>query len=254
VEAAHIKIRGARKSFNRPNDTPLLVLDGIELDVHHGEFLSILGPSGCGKSTLINILSKQDTLDAGTIRYEGAIWQSRPDHIAVVWQEEYLMPWKTAKGNVEFPLIVRGEDHGAREVAATNCLRAVGLNGFEDYYPSQLSQGMRKRVALAAALVTRPSILLMDEPFAALDVYTKRQVEKELVNLWEDIDSTIVMVTHDVQEAVVLSDRVVVLTGRPAHTKSVREIPLPRPRNLDMLYGDAEFHSIVRELWVELTQ
>jgi NitT/TauT family transport system ATP-binding protein len=113
---------------------------------------------------------------------------------------------------------------------------------------------MRKRTALAAALVTNPSVLLMDEPFAALDVYTKRQVEKELISLWEKLDSTIVMVTHDVQEAVVLSDRVVVLTDRPAHTKLVQEISLPRPRNLDALYGEAEFHSIVRKLWVELTQ
>jgi NitT/TauT family transport system ATP-binding protein len=229
------------------------VLGGIDLDIHYGEFLSILGPSGCGKSTLINILSKQDTLDAGTIKYEGAIWQDRPDHIAVVWQEEYLMPWKTAKGNVEFPLIIRGESRVAREEAAMNCLRSVGLAGFENYYPSQLSQGMRKRVALAAALVTRPSILLMDEPFASLDVYTKRQIEKELVGLWEKIDSTIVMVTHDVQEAVVLSDRVVVLTERPARTKTVKNISLPRPRDLDALYGDVEFHSIVRELWIELT-
>jgi NitT/TauT family transport system ATP-binding protein len=254
MERSHIQIRGAHKSFARTNDAPLLVLDGIDLDIHYGEFLSILGPSGCGKSTLLNILAKQETLDAGTIKYIESINQPCPDRIAVVWQEESLMPWKTALANVEFPLVVHGIDRATRKERATNWLKAVGLNGFENYYPSQLSQGMRKRTALAAALVTNPSVLLMDEPFAALDVYTKRQVEKELISLWEKLDSTIVMVTHDVQEAVVLSDRVVVLTDRPAHTKLVQEISLPRPRNLDALYGEAEFHSIVRKLWVELTQ
>lgn len=164
------------------------------------------------------------------------------------------MPWKTACGNVEFSLIATNTARDDQKETATKWLQAVGLEGFEDYYPSQLSQGMRKRVALAAALATRPNVLLMDEPFGSLDVYSKLQIEKEVVRLWEQIDTTIVLVTHDVQEAIALSDRMVVLTDRPARVKLVRENPLPRPRDLDALYGNVEFHDLVRELWIELTQ
>jgi len=205
---------------------------------------------------LLNILARQDILDTGTVSY-GEGHRKTPndcDRIAVVWQEESLMPWKTAYGNVEFSLIVTGTAHNDQKETGTKWLKAVGLEGFEDYYPSQLSQGMRKRVALAAALATHPNVLLMDEPFGALDVYSKLQIEKEVVRLWEQIDTTIVLVTHDVQEAVALSDRMVVLTDRPARVKLVRENPLPRPRDLDALYGNVEFHDLVRELWIELTQ
>ena len=251
-----IKIKGASKSFQKAGDGTLLVLDGIDLAIYPGEFLTILGPSGCGKSTLLNILAGQDTLDIGAISY-GARYEKTPvdrHRIAVVWQEESLMPWKTACGNVEFPLVVTGAARDGRKETAAKWLKAVGLEGFEDYYPSQLSHGMRKRVALAAALATRPNVLLMDEPFGALDVYSKLQIEKEVVRLWEQLDTTIVLVTHDVQEAVALSDRIVVLTQRPSRVKLIREISLPRPRDLDTLYGNEQFHNLVRELWVELTQ
>lgn len=251
-----ISIKGASKSFANAEDSRLLVLDGFDLAINAGEFLAILGPSGCGKSTLLNILAGQDSLDAGTISYEGK-YEKTPNgrnRTAVVWQEESLMPWKTACGNVEFSLIATDTDCNDRKETATKWLHAVGLKGFEDYYPSQLSQGMRKRVALAAALSTRPNVLLMDEPFGSLDVYSKQQIENEVVRLWEQIDTTIVLVTHDVQEAVALSDRMVVLTQRPARVKLVRENPLPRPRDLDALYGNVQFHDLVRELWIELTQ
>lgn len=251
-----ISITGASKSFANAEDSRLLVLDGFDLAINAGEFLAILGPSGCGKSTLLNILAGQDSLDAGTISY-GKEYEKTPNdrnRIAVVWQEESLMPWKTACGNVEFSLIATDTARDDRKETAIKWLQAVGLEGFEDYYPSQLSQGMRKRVALAATLATRPNLLLMDEPFGSLDVYSKQQIENEVVRLWEQIDTTIVLVTHDVQEAVALSDRMVVLTQRPARVKLVRENPLPRPRDLDALYGNVQFHDLVRELWIELTQ
>lgn len=250
-----ININGASKSFQQEGNC-LLVLNGIDLDIYAGEFLAILGPSGCGKSTLLNILAGQDSLDTGTI-CNGRGYENTPNgrnRIAVVWQEESLMPWKTACGNVEFSLIATDTAPNDRKETAIKWLQAVGLGGFEDYYPSQLSQGMRKRVALAAALSTRPNILLMDEPFGSLDVYSKQQIENEIVRLWEQIDTTFVLVTHDVQEAVALSDRMVVLTQRPTSVKLVRENPLPRPRDLDALYGNADFHDLVRELWIELTQ
>ncbi|WP_292993719.1 ABC transporter ATP-binding protein [Nitrosomonas sp.] len=250
-----LKIRNANKSFTKEGNS-LPVLNDISLDMYTGEFLAILGPSGCGKSTLLNILAGQNSLDDGSISYPDKPTKNLNDRnrIAVVWQEESLIPWKTAYGNIEFSLIATQIPDKCREEVSIKWLHAVGLKGFEDYYPSQLSQGMRKRVALAAALSTHPHLLLMDEPFGALDVYSKLQIEKEVVRLWEQLDTTIILVTHDVQEAIALSDRIVILTQRPAKIKSIRENPLPRPRNLDALYGNIDFHNLVRELWVELTQ
>nr|VFJ68136.1 MAG: NitT/TauT family transport system ATP-binding protein [Candidatus Kentron sp. FM]VFJ68626.1 MAG: NitT/TauT family transport system ATP-binding protein [Candidatus Kentron sp. FM]VFK16724.1 MAG: NitT/TauT family transport system ATP-binding protein [Candidatus Kentron sp. FM] len=243
----------------------LTVIDGLGLHLRPGEFVSILGPSGCGKSTLLNILAGEDAFDAGTVRVQGRREESgarkgprpkdnTPFRLAVVWQQDSLMPWKSALGNIEFPLIVLGESPRRRKVIARTWLEAVGLTGFEDYYPSQLSQGMRQRVSLAAALATRPGLLLMDEPFGALDVYSKLQIEKAVIGLWEEMDATILMVTHDVQEAVALSDRVIMLTPRPSRVVLEKDIDLPRPRDLDALYGTARFHTLVSELWNALAR
>ena len=249
-----MKICEAKKSFPQNNEGCLDVLDGINLDVAAGEFLAILGPSGCGKSTLLNVLARVEVLDSGRVEYNLDAENGAKEKIAVAWQEESLMPWKTVRKNIEFPLIATNSAKAERKNRVEKWIAAVGLNGFADYYPSQLSQGMRKRVSLAAALVSEPDLLLMDEPFSSLDAYTKRQIEKEVVRLWESLDTTIILVTHDVQEAVSLADRIVVLTARPATVKSVRDNPLPRPRNLDALYGQTEFHEIVRELWLHLME
>ena len=249
-----ITIRNARKGFYRNDDEYLKVLDDINLDVGDGEFLAILGPSGCGKSTLLNVLARVEVLDSGHVKYNLNFKKGARGGIAVAWQEESLMPWKTVHKNIEFPLIATNSARAERKNRVEKWIAAVGLNGFADYYPSQLSQGMRKRASLAAALVSEPDLLLMDEPFSALDPYTKLQTEREVVRLWESLDTTIILVTHDVQEAVALADRIVVLTARPATVKSVRENPLPRPRDLDALYGQTEFHEIVRELWLHLTE
>lgn len=211
-----IAIRDAKKGFTQSNRDRLVVLDGIDLDVTKGEFLAILGPSGCGKSTLLNILARADVLDSGCVEYGVNHENSAKEKIAVAWQEESLMPWKTVYKNIEFSLIATNSPKAERKERVEKWIAAVGLNGFADYYPSQLSQGMRKRVSLAAALVSEPDLLLMDEPFSSLDPHTKRQIEKEVVLLWESLDTTIILVTHDVQEAVALADRIVVLTARPA--------------------------------------
>ena len=247
-------IRDARKSFFRNDGGRLDVLDGINLEVKAREFLAILGPSGCGKSTLLNVLAHVESLDSGAVDYNIATGSDAAERIAVACQEESLMPWKTVHKNIEFPLIATNSAKTERKDRVEKWIDAVGLNGFSGYYPSQLSQGMRKRVSLAAALVSEPDLLLMDEPFSSVDPYTKRQIEKEVVRLWESLETTIILVTHDVQEAVALADRIVVLTARPATVKSVRDNPLPRPRHLDALYGQTEFHEIVRELWQHLME
>lgn len=249
-----ITIRNVEKAFLRNDGGHLDVLNGVNLEVKMGEFLAILGPSGCGKSTLLNILARVETLDSGSVQYNLGSDDKATGRIAVAWQEESLMPWKTVRRNIEFPLLVADVAKTERRCRVEKWIDAVGLDGFGDYYPSQLSQGMRKRVSVAAALVAEPQLLLMDEPFSALDPYTKRQVEGEVVRLWESLDTTIILVTHDVQEAVALADRIAVLSARPAIVKSTRENPLPRPRNLDSLYGQADFHELVRELWLYLTE
>ncbi len=249
----HIVVRDAEKAFPRKGAAPIEVLAGINLAVNAGEFVAILGPSGCGKTTLLNVLAGQEALDSGVVQFHPCARLNHRREISVVWQEESLMPWRSALGNVEFPLLLAGLPRSEQRKKASIWLKAVGLAGFEEAYPAQLSVGMRRRVALAAALVTQPEVLLMDEPFSALDVYTKQQVEKEVVRVWETMDATIVMVTHDVQEAVALADRVVVLSQRPARVKLQRQIDLPRPRDLDALFGDRTFHDIVRELWLALT-
>jgi ABC-type nitrate/sulfonate/bicarbonate transport system ATPase subunit len=253
-KSSAITICNARKSFFQNNEERLDVLNGINLEIKAGEFLAILGPSGCGKSTLLNILARVESLDSGTIEYDLTCRSTATGLIAVAWQEESLMPWKTVRKNIEFPLILADISKGERNKRVEKWISAVGLDGFGDYYPSQLSQGMRRRVSLAAALVSEPQLLLMDEPFSSLDPYMKHQIEKEVVKLWESLDTTIILVTHDVQEAVALSDRIVVLTKRPATVKSIRDNPLPRPRDLDALYRKTEFHEIVRELWLHLTE
>nr|VFK14061.1 MAG: NitT/TauT family transport system ATP-binding protein [Candidatus Kentron sp. LPFa]VFK30323.1 MAG: NitT/TauT family transport system ATP-binding protein [Candidatus Kentron sp. LPFa] len=249
-----IESRNAIKRFPMGVGKDLTVLGGFDLDLRAGEFVSILGPSGCGKSTLINILAKQDKLDEGTIRAQGFTAKEATFQLAVVWQQDSLMPWKSAHKNIEFPLTVLGKSLQERKDIAHIWLKAVGLQGFGDYYPSQLSQGMRQRVSLAAALATKPNLLLMDEPFGSLDAYSKLQVEKELIRLWEEMDATILMVTHDVQEAVALSDRVVMFTDRPARIALERIIDLPRPRDLDAIYSTPRFYTLVGELWNALTQ
>nr|VFJ42333.1 MAG: NitT/TauT family transport system ATP-binding protein [Candidatus Kentron sp. FW] len=245
-----LEIRNAAKRFPTQGGPALTIFDDLDLDFRAGEFVSILGPSGCGKSTLLNILAGQDTFDAGAMRMHAGT-EAR---LAVVWQQDSLLPWKSARKNIEFPLTILGKSPRERKNIARTWLDAVGLAGFGNYYPSQLSRGMRQRVSLAAALATGPNLLLMDEPFGALDAYSKLQIEKAVVRLWEEMEATILMVTHDVQEAVALSDRIIMLTERPAQVALDRTIDLPRPRDLDEIYGTSRFHTLVSELWNTLTR
>jgi NitT/TauT family transport system ATP-binding protein len=229
---------------------PLLALDGINLDLHGGEFVCIVGPSGCGKSTLLNLLAGLDQCTSGEIWTDGHRVQGPSSNRLLIFQELGLFPWLSVRENVEFGLRMRGIRHPECRERARNYLRLVHLSGFENSYIHQLSGGMKQRVALARSLVMEPEILLMDEPFAALDAQTRDLLHEELERLWEETGQTIVFVTHNVREAVRLGDRVVVMTFRPGRIKCEFDIKLPRPRHLE----DPALTLVAREVLAQLKE
>jgi NitT/TauT family transport system ATP-binding protein len=215
-------------------------LDRVSFDVPDGKFVSIVGPSGCGKSTLLQIVGGLTAATAGEVLVDGArIDAPRPDKIGIVFQEPLLLPWKSAQENVEFPLALRGEPAGARHARARELLALVGLADFADSFPHQLSGGMRQRVAIARGLVRHPRMLLMDEPFAALDEQTRTRMWGELLQIWNQSRATVLFVTHSLVEAVYLADEVLVMAARPGRIIERIPVDLPRPRTLDMLGAPA---------------
>jgi ABC-type nitrate/sulfonate/bicarbonate transport system ATPase subunit len=231
---SHIEISEIRKGFTDRQGTPVPVLDGLALDARDGELVSILGPSGCGKSTLLNIIAGLDGADSGGITVGGTPLR-RGDHVtAFMPQKDMLFPWLSVLRNVTMPLEIQGvPDREARQRAA-ELFPAFGLEGFEDAYPFTLSGGMRQRVALLRTIVQDREILLLDEPFGALDSLTRSSMQEFLLSIWSRFRRTILFITHDIREAVYLSDRVFVLSKRPAHVCLELEVDLPRPRNLEM--------------------
>jgi NitT/TauT family transport system ATP-binding protein len=225
--------------------TAVQALRGVDLDVDAGEFVSILGPSGCGKSTIIGAVAGFTRVSAGELTVDRQrVLSPGPDR-GVVFQQHTLFPWKTVAANVEFGLKMRGVGRGQRQTQAREILQHVGLGDFLNHYPHQLSGGMQQRVNLARVLVNRPRVLLMDEPFCSLDAQTRLQMQQMLLALWHEFHMTVVFVTHDVDEAVFLSDRVVVLTKRPCTVKAELCVDLPRPRNLSLLTS-TEFTALKR--------
>ena len=218
-----LRLAGVRKSFSGG----LLAVDGVSLDVAPGEFVALLGPSGCGKSTLLRIVAGLERADSGELLIgEG---RGRP-RIAFVFQDAHLLPWRNARRNVELPLELEGASAAERRRAADEALALVGLSEFAESRPSELSGGMRMRISLARALVTRPALLLLDEPFAALDEITRQQLDGELRSLWRRERPTVLFVTHSITEAAFLADRAVVFTRRPARIVLDRRLPLPEVR------------------------
>src|SRR6187551_1466772 len=215
--------------------TAVQALSDIDLKIEPGEFVSILGPSGCGKSTIIGALAGFTPITSGELRVDGErVTAPGPDR-GVVFQQHTLFPWKTVAKNVEFGLKMRGVRQAERQKQARDLLTQIGLGEFLAHYPHQLSGGMQQRVNLARVLVNRPRVILMDEPFCSLDAQTRLQMQQMLLALWHEFHMTVVFVTHDVDEAVFLSDRVVVLTKRPARIKAEVSVELPRPRTRDLL-------------------
>jgi NitT/TauT family transport system ATP-binding protein len=231
---AAIEMRGVEIHFG-DGKTAVQAVSQLNLSVAPGEFVSVLGPSGCGKSTLIGAVAGFTPLSAGQLSVDGeTVLAPGPDR-GVVFQHHTLFPWKTVLHNVEFGLKMRGSNLTERRAAARAILETVGLGDFMSHYPWQLSGGMQQRVSLARVLVNRPRVTLMDEPFCALDAQTRLQMQELLLSLWHEYHITVLFVTHDVDEAIFLSDRIVVLTERPGRVKAELEVSLPRPRTRDLL-------------------
>jgi NitT/TauT family transport system ATP-binding protein len=231
---AEIFAQDVRKIFKVKNNDGLaeemLALDNFNLEVRNGEFLALLGPSGCGKSTFLNILAGLTGYDGGTVTIDGQSVLDAKLNRGVVFQSYALFPWRTVLENVEIGLEIRGVGKRERKDAASHYLGLVGLENFANRHPHQLSGGMKQRVAIARSLAYEPDILLMDEPFAALDAQTRELLQVELLRIWEKSARTIVFVTHSIDEALFLADRVAVMTARPGRIKEIMEIDLLRPR------------------------
>jgi NitT/TauT family transport system ATP-binding protein len=240
-------VDGVSKTYVDRTGQPVRALDGIDLSVESEEFAAVLGPSGCGKSTLLNLIAGLLTPSAGAIWLDGELAPGRAT-TAMVFQEFALFPWRTVQANVEFGLEEMRVPPAARTRRARAFIELTGLAGFESRYPHQLSGGMRQRVGIARALAVEPAVLLMDEPFSALDAQTRQLMQEELLTIWERTRQTIVYVTHNIHEAVYMADRVVVLSRRPGRVLAEVKVELPRPRAERML-GEPAFVAAVERIW-----
>jgi NitT/TauT family transport system ATP-binding protein len=224
----------------------VVALDDVDLRVAPGEFVCIVGPSGCGKSTLLRILAGLDHQTGGSINVEAGGWAVEN---AMVFQDSGLFPWMTVEANVRFGLMTRGVPEAEAAERVDAALKLVGLTKFRNHYPHQLSGGMRQRGAIARAFVTNPGMLLMDEPFAALDAQNRAILQSELVRLWEQTGKTVIYVTHSIEEALLLGDRTVVMTAQPGRIKKIVDTPFPHPRDLITLSASAEFGKMKLDIW-----
>ncbi|MDQ6916677.1 MAG: ABC transporter ATP-binding protein [Pseudomonadota bacterium] len=231
----------------------VIAVDHVSFAVQAGEVVSVIGPSGCGKSTLFNIIGGLIEGDEGRVTVEGSIVSGPHAAIGMVFQEESTFPWRTVIENVSFPLELAGMAKDERLLRARDYLQLVGLRGFERHYPSELSGGMRQRVAIARTLAFGPKILLMDEPFAALDEQTRFLLGDKVLQIQQQLAQTTLLITHNIAEAVQLSDRVVVMTYRPGRVKRIVSIDLPRPRSSEVV-GSGEFGHYVAEIWNDLRE
>ncbi|MEC7119137.1 MAG: ABC transporter ATP-binding protein [Pseudomonadota bacterium] len=229
-----LKVEGLHKYFQTAKGS-LLALKNINLKIHRRELICVIGASGCGKSTLSRIIAGLEPFDSGSLQLDGQPITDVGADRGMVFQGYTLFPWRTVKQNVMFGPQMRGQGKLAAEQAALQWLDLIGLSGFADHYPHQLSGGMKQRVAIARALVNEPRVLLMDEPFGALDPHTRQKMQQHLLEIWKNIDITIVFVTHDMDEAILLADRIVVLKPHPGELQEIIEVPLTRPRHPKMM-------------------
>ncbi len=247
-----IELRGVRKVYpSHDGHPPVIALGGVDLTIQTQEIVCLLGPSGCGKTTLLKAIMGLVSLDAGEVRIDGQLVSAPGADRAMVFQNFALLPWADVMTNVAFGLDLRGVSRAERELKAREWIRAVGLEGFERHYPRQLSGGMQQRVGLARALAVNPTILLMDEPFGAVDAQTRRLLQEDLLALLEHSRKTVFFVTHSMEEAVLLGDRVVLMTPRPSRIREEIEVRLPRPRPPDVEKAP-QFIELKEYLWQQL--
>ena len=250
--APAVDLRGVSVGFQVPGKGQLLAVDNIDLTAHQGEFVAIVGPSGCGKTTVLNMLAGLMKASAGTVERHGRPVEGPSRDIGYMLARSALTPWRTTRRNVELGLEIRGVPKGQRREKAMDLLRLLRIDHFADAFPSQLSHGMQQRVAIARTLAIDPDLWLMDEPFGALDAQTRVKVQSEFLALWEGSPKTVIFVTHDLSEAVLLADRVIVMTARPAKIKVDVRVDVERPRRpADQLF-DPRLEEIERAIWEEL--
>jgi NitT/TauT family transport system ATP-binding protein len=247
-----IELQNVTKRFRTPTGNIYTALRDLSLSVKPGEFCAVVGPTGCGKSTTLSLVSGLERPSEGEVEVMGKPVQGIDPRIGYVFQADAVFPWKSVLQNVATGPLFRGQPKAQAFEKARDWLQRVGLAGFEDRYPHQLSGGMRKRVALAQTFINEPQILLMDEPFSALDVQTRTLMGDELLNLWSSLSASVVFVTHDLEEAIALADKVCVLTAGPATVKGIYTIDLPRPRNVAEIRFEPHFVQLYHEIWEDL--
>ncbi len=248
---ALLSIENVRKEY-QVRGKKVLALDSVDLTIAEGEFVTVVGPSGCGKSTLLNLIVGLMRSSMGRIVFRGAPIEGITTKIGYVTQKDNLLPWRTLIENVEIALEIRAIEKSARRVQAQNLIDQVGLSGFEDHYPHELSGGMRQRANIIRTLIYDPELILMDEPFGPLDAQTRIVLQDQLLKLWYVSKKTIVFITHDLIEAITLADRVVLMSARPGRIKSIEQIAIPRPRDVFKIHEDAQFRSAYERLWQQL--
>jgi len=242
-----IRVHDLHKTFGE-----LVAIDGVSFEIAQGEFFMIVGPSGCGKTTLLRVLAGLDTITSGTI--EIATPNSQRPVNSMIFQGDSIFPWMTVWSNAAYGLRMRGVSAVTIKEVVSHYLARTGLTRFADYYPHQLSGGMRQRVSIARAFANDPEILLMDEPFSALDAQNKLLLQEELLRIWEEHKKTVVFITHSVDEAVFLGDRIMVMTAQPGQVKTFVPVPLARPRNISELQKAPEYGELIAHIWTSLRE
>ncbi|HEY4202767.1 MAG TPA: ABC transporter ATP-binding protein [Devosiaceae bacterium] len=247
-----VELKSTSKAFVSRDNKVVVAMEDVSLQARVGEFVAIVGPSGCGKSTILNLLANIITPTSGEVLVRGKPAAQAASDIGYVFQQDTVLPWRKLTQNIELGLLLRRVPAADRRKRVAELVKMTGLSGFEDSYPGELSGGMRKRAALAMALAYDPSLILMDEPFGALDAQTRIGLHEELMALSQGTNKTILFVTHDITEAITLADRVVVMTARPARVKSEYVIDIARPRNISEVRFDPKFEELYKNIWDDL--
>ncbi|MDQ6657050.1 MAG: ABC transporter ATP-binding protein [Actinomycetota bacterium] len=247
-----IELLSVTKRFRTPDGGIFTALRDFDLSIAPGEFCAVVGPTGCGKSTTLTLVSGLERASSGSVEVDGDPVSGVTPGAGFMFQQDAIFPWKNVLDNVAAGPRFRGQSRSKANAVARDWLRRVGLAGFENRYPHQLSGGMRKRVALAQSLINEPRILLMDEPFSALDVQTRSIMSDELLGLWDQTRPAVIFVTHDLEEAIALADKVVVMTAGPGTVKAVYPVELPRPRRVQEIRLDPDFIAIYEDIWEAL--